>query len=286
MSALKIFFLGPPRIELDGRPLKIDTRKAIAMLAYLALTGERQTRDSLAAFLWPEYDDRRAKAALRRTLSSLKSAVGDSCLAITREFIGLEPGSCWCDVVQFQQFINTRTWAQAIPLYRDDFMAGFSLRDSIPFDDWQVTQAEALRRDMAGALEALVRQQQTAGDLAAAIRTGHTWLQMDPLREDAHRQLMLLYAQSGQRSKALNQFRSCIRILDEELGVAPLPETIALHEAIRDNQITPIAPHSPLAPRPSSLAPCPSSLHRPCRQTPANAAALRPDQSGRPSADH
>ena len=265
MSALRILFLGPPRIELDGRPLKMDTRKAIAMLAYLALTGERQTRDSLAAFLWPEYDDRRAKAALRRTLSSLKSAVGDSCLAITREFIGLEPGRCWCDVIQFQHYIAARNWEQAIPLYRDDFMAGFSLRDSIPFDDWQVTQTEALRRDMAAALEAMVRQQQAAGEFAAAIRTAHTWLQMDPLREDAYRQLMLLYAQSGRRSKALDQFRSCVRVLDEELGVAPLPETTALYEAIRDNQmptlrtagilpaILPSPPHSPPATRYSPL---------------------------------
>ena len=237
MSLLELYFLGPPRIERNGQPLKLDTRKAVAMLAYLALTAESQSRDSLAALLWPEYDDRRGKAALRRTLSTLKSAVGEDCLNITRESIGLQPDQHRCDVTLFQQHLDVKEWAQAAALYRDDFMAGFSLRDSIPFDDWQVINREALRRAMSEALETLCRQQQEAGDLTAASSTAHKWLNMDPLREDAHRQLMLLYAQTGQRNKALDQFRTCIRILDEELGVDPLPETVALHDAIRDNQI-------------------------------------------------
>ena len=256
MSALELFFLGPPRIERDGQPLKMDTRKAVAMLAYLALTAERQSRDSLAALLWPEYDDRRGKAALRRTLSTLKSAVGDNYLAITRESIGLQAEQAWCDVTQFQQHIVTKEWGQAAALYRDEFMAGFSLRDSISFDDWQLIQREALRREMSGALELFCQQQQAAGDFAIAIRTAHMWLQMDPLREDAHRQLMLLYAHSGQRNKALDQFRSCVRILDEELGVAPLPETATLHEAIRDNQV-PAPPDTHHTPRSAGILPVP-----------------------------
>ena len=260
MSNLQLYFLGAPRIERDGQILRMDTRKAVAMLAYLALTAERQSRDSLAALLWPEYDDRRGKAALRRTLSTLKSAVGDDCLAITREAIGLQADQHWCDVTQFQKHITANEWAQAAALFRDDFMAGFSLRDSIPFDEWQLINGETLRREMSGAVEALCRQQQSAGEFAAAISSGHAWMRMDPLREDAHRQLMLLYAISGQRNKALDQFRNCVRVLDEELGVAPLPETAALHEAIRDNQIaaTTAAHQSPGAPDDSPPAPRPS----------------------------
>ena len=73
MESLRLFFLGPPRIERAGQAVEIDTRKATALLAYLALSGERQTRDTLAAFLWPELDEQRARAALRRTLSALKT---------------------------------------------------------------------------------------------------------------------------------------------------------------------------------------------------------------------
>ncbi len=75
MTTVRLHFLGPPRIERDDQILEVDTRKVTALLAYLALSGERPSRDFLAAFLWPEFDDRRAKAALCRTLSALKTAV-------------------------------------------------------------------------------------------------------------------------------------------------------------------------------------------------------------------
>ncbi len=222
MSSLKLYFLGTPRIELADEPVTMDTRKAVAMLAYLALSGERQSRDSLAALLWSEFDDSRAKAALRRTLSTLKTAVGANNLSISRDAIGLETDAVWCDVAQFLMAVQNGDWETAVSLYRDDFLTGFSLRDSLPFDDWQIIQVEALRRDMASALELLCQQQQAAAHFTAAITTAHRWLTFDPLREEAHRLLMLLYTQAGQRNKALNQYRACVLILDKELGVAPL----------------------------------------------------------------
>lgn len=75
VATIRLHFLGPPRIERDGRLVEPDTRKATALLAYLAVTGERPSRDFLAAFLWPEFDDSRARAALRRTLSALKATI-------------------------------------------------------------------------------------------------------------------------------------------------------------------------------------------------------------------
>ena len=70
---LSVFLFGPPRVERDGRPVEPDTRKAIALLAYLAMTGHAEGRDRLAALLWPDADDERARGALRRTLSAAAS---------------------------------------------------------------------------------------------------------------------------------------------------------------------------------------------------------------------
>ena len=56
MSELALFLMGSPRIERDGIVLNVDTRKATALIAYLAVTKQPQSRDSLAALLWPEYD--------------------------------------------------------------------------------------------------------------------------------------------------------------------------------------------------------------------------------------
>lgn len=58
-------------------------------------------------------------------------------------------------------------------------------------------------------------------------------LALDPWREEAHRQMMRLLARSGQRSAALAQYETCRRLLAQELGVEPSPETTALYERIR-----------------------------------------------------
>ena len=76
MPHLALHLLGSPRIECDGEPVEIGRRKAIALLIYLAVTGRSHSRDALATLLWPEYDQGRARAGLRRALAALKKALG------------------------------------------------------------------------------------------------------------------------------------------------------------------------------------------------------------------
>src|SRR6266498_197134 len=78
MTGLRVALLGSPRIEVAGMPLRVDTRKAVALLAYLACSGRRHGRDQLAVLLWPDADDAHARAALRRTLSALNHALGSA----------------------------------------------------------------------------------------------------------------------------------------------------------------------------------------------------------------
>ena len=243
---LRLLLLGPPRLERDGQILETDTRKATALLAYLAVTARFHTRDALAALLWPEMDDSHARAALRRTLSSLKSAVGDRPLYVSRDGLGLNRDEVWCDVTELESAVAQLAHhahqaadhcaecadrlGAAVALYRDAFLSGFSLRDSAEFDDWQLATTEQLRRSLTTALAWLVRAH-TAGNPTQAIDYARRWLAVDPLREEAHRWLMHLHAAGGARDAALRQYRDAVRILDEELGVAPLPETTALYEA-------------------------------------------------------
>jgi DNA-binding SARP family transcriptional activator len=102
MSRLALFLLGPPRIERDGVLVDVDTRKAIALLAYLAVTRQHHSRDALATLLWPEYDQPHARATLRRTLSALNKALAWNWLEIGRETVGLNQNSnLWLDVEHF-----------------------------------------------------------------------------------------------------------------------------------------------------------------------------------------
>lgn len=244
MATLTLQLLGNPEIKLAGKPIEVDTRKAIALLAYLALTGERHRREKLAAFFWPETYTDKALGALRRTLSVLNKALGGLGLEIERETVSFVAGpEVWVDVTEFSRLARTdETPAlhQAAALYHGDFMEGFSLKDSAAFDEWQFLNSEALRRELATVLEKLVaartdRAARTnlAAQTDTALDYARRWLALDPLHEPAHRALMQLYAEAGQHTAALHQYQTCERILRAELGVAPLAETIQLYEALK-----------------------------------------------------
>jgi DNA-binding SARP family transcriptional activator/Tfp pilus assembly protein PilF len=247
--------LGAPRIEHDGEPIEVDTRKAVALVAYLAVTRGRHARDALAGLLWPEYNQTRARAALRRTLSALGRARAEGWLEVDRESVDLDRSKLWVDVDRFRDLLAEcrthghpdgevcpeclRPLSEAVALYRDDFLAGFALRDSAAFDDWQFFQSEELRRELAGALERLSRGHGALGEWEQAVSYGRRWLALDPLHEPAHRWMMQLYAWAGQRAGALRQYRECVRVLEEELGVSPLEETTRIYEAIKENDLPP-----------------------------------------------
>jgi hypothetical protein len=99
MPRLALSLLGPPRLQLDGEPIHIARRKAVALLAYLVVTGRSHSRDSLATLFWPGHDQSRARAGLRRTLSLLNGALGGEWLTVDREAAGLNPdGENWFTV--------------------------------------------------------------------------------------------------------------------------------------------------------------------------------------------
>src|SRR5689334_24210707 len=102
MTQLIIYLLGTPRFERNGENINLDTRKASALIAYLAIAKQRQSRDALAALLWPEFDQSHARATLRRTLSTLNKALGGPYLEISREYINLDfDAGIWVDVDGF-----------------------------------------------------------------------------------------------------------------------------------------------------------------------------------------
>lgn len=259
VSQLALYLLGPPRIECDGLPIEVDTRKAIALLSYIAVTAASQRRASLVNLLWPEYDHTRGRAALRRTLYALKKALAGDWLDVDREEIGLHPAAdIWMDVDQFRRHLAecethghpatqvcpacVAPLTEAVALYRGDFLTGFGLRDSYNFDDWLLFQADALRRELAGALERLVHWHSAQREFDPAVAYAKRWLALDPLDEQVHCELMRLYAWSGQRSAALCQYEECVRILQDQLGVPPEEPTTELYRAIKDGHAPPAAP--------------------------------------------
>ena len=283
---ITLSLLGTPRLERDGEPIAIDRHKALALLAYLTVTNKPHRRDSLAALFWSDYDQVRARAAVRRALASLNKAIPGAWWDTDRETIGLnykDDPNFTLDVNQFHaQLAECATHGHpltdvcpacldsltnAITLYRGDFLSGFTLRDSPDFDDWQFNQTEHLRRDFANALERLARLHASQNNFDSAIHTSRRWLALDPLNEPAHRQLMLLLTQSGERHAALRQYTECVRLLERELGVSPQDETTRLYETIKaDGLLSPQWTYAPPlsqptidSPRKNLIAPSPSA---------------------------
>jgi DNA-binding SARP family transcriptional activator/tetratricopeptide (TPR) repeat protein len=249
VAELSLGLLGPPIVERDGAQVTFDTKKAIALLALLAITGRDLARDRLAALLWPEADTVHARGSLRRTLSVTAAAVGAG-LAITRTTVALRPERIRVDVTDFEALVarpDLASLERAARLYRDDFLAGFSLRDCPEFDAWQASAADGLRQALAGALERLVAACVAGGEPLRALDHARRWLSLDPLHEPAHQALIRVLAWAGQRSAAVRQYRELVRTLDRELAVRPLPETTRLYDDVRAGRLEP-APTLPARP--------------------------------------
>jgi DNA-binding SARP family transcriptional activator len=249
MSGLTLTLLGSPHLDRDGEAAHLRSRKCLALLAYLSVTGRTHRRDSVASLLWPESDPTRAQDALRYTLSLLRRALEGAWLVADREAIGLDGSEREAvDVVCFRYLLTQcetyghgvgEACSQCLPLLEEamelcqgPFMAGFTLRDAPEFDHWQALEGEVLQRELAGALEWLAEEHAAQGDVERAIAHAQRWLGLDPPEEGAHRALMRPYAGSGRQSAALRQYEACESMLREELGVSPGAETRGLYEVI------------------------------------------------------
>lgn len=260
MADLKLRLFGAPHFAFNGKLIEGVRRKALALAAYLALTERPQTRDFLATLFWADQDSEHSRSSLRSSLHNLTSLSETEWLEADRLMVSLNTANIEIDVVQFIAAL-TRTRAhlhsdgilcdscvaalnEAVDLYQDDFLAGFSIPDSLEFDHWQVTQREWLNRECSTALRRLA-EHSSQNAFQTSIDYARRWLAINPLEEQAHRLLMRLYAASGQRAEALRQYQDCLRLLDEELATLPEDETNRLYESIRSGEVVPTLAYSP-----------------------------------------
>ena len=106
MARVRLAFLGPPNIELDGTPVRLDVQKAIALMAYLAATGKPVSCDELVTLLWSRHGRVDRHAALRRTLSAVRDVLGRELMVAEREVVWLpESPHAWIDLSRFRDLL-------------------------------------------------------------------------------------------------------------------------------------------------------------------------------------
>ncbi len=262
MPHLRICLLGPPEITLDDRPVATDRRKAIALLARLAVESKPLGREALAALLWPDYPRQSSFAYLRRTVWELNQMLGEGWIKAERDSVTLDRSQQpWIDVEVFQQAFSAGQAGaieQAIGLVRGDFLQGLLIADTPTFEDWQSQQSEYFRRQYGQALEKLTAALEQSGSYERALLYARRWLALDPLDEAACRAVMRQMAGLGDRAATVRQYQAAVQALQSELGVAPQPETTALYQAILQGEASAAQPEPVrVAPAQRAAAPLP-----------------------------
>jgi DNA-binding SARP family transcriptional activator len=275
MSQLQMSLLGAPVVKHGERTLTFSTRKALALLVYLAVEGGLHTRQTLSEALWPELDAEHGRAALRATLLELRKllelshAPGERThLLVERDTLALEQNSSLLLDLRLVEALSKHigrgvdppagqereAWLaqleRATRLARGPFLASFTLRDAQFFDDWTRQHREYWHLRVQQLFETLSSLYERAGDGQRAIETVSRWLGFDPLQEEGYRRLMRLRFAQGDRAGALRAFAACRDVLASDLQMEPEPQTLALAKLIRRTAPVRALPSGPAHPSP------------------------------------
>lgn len=249
MAEYRLYFLGNPKIMTGNREICLSRKKSLALLSIVAVSNVNPGRSRITGLLWPDKDEAHAKGALRTTLSTLNSELGEALLVSEGDHLYLKE-TVWNDVKTFHKniigmaknnFFDTKVnqeLEEAAALYSGDFLSGFSVgRDAVEFDDWQYIQRENLRKLYSKVLERLVQSFTLTSNLTRAINFAEQWTSHDLENEQAHRRLIELYAWTGRKREAMHQYELCKSILKRDLDVEPEESTTHLYTSIKENRL-------------------------------------------------
>jgi DNA-binding SARP family transcriptional activator/predicted ATPase len=233
-STLEIRLFGGLHVLERGHALKFSApAKAASLLAYLIVhRSEQASRDAIAFMFWPDDDETRARANLRRHVALILHALPNGTaqqpiLADNRSIRWNPLYPCTIDIAEFEQLSAAATGAaDATALYRGDLLPA-------AYDEWILPERERLRSMHSANLERLTERYAAAGDYARAIATTRALLTHDPWREDAVRTLLSLRHAAGDRAGALQEYEAFAERLRRDLDVAPMPETVSRYESIQ-----------------------------------------------------
>ena len=247
---------GPLQITLDGQPFASPLwLKTQALLAFLLIEpGIPHRRETLAGLFWPDCPETAARSSLRQALHQLRAVLGahNPSLVITAQTVQWNLDGAFVDLHEFSSLVDrcarhahravnecgecaTRL-ARAAALYQADLLAGFGLKDCSAFDEWLVVKRQAYRQAALSALDKLAGYYAFSADYERMEQVARRQVEVDPLVEAAHRQVMLALARGQRRNAALLHYEALCGMLKTELGIAPEPATVALCEQIAAGQ--------------------------------------------------
>src|SRR5260370_11352119 len=244
-TRLQLSLLGAAGAVLDGRPIVFRTKKALALLAYLALHPGPHPRERLADLLWPDADVADARASLRTALNYMRQALGplaEAVIMATRESLGIRPAApVDLDVQALAHArqlarssrgdIRGRQIEAAVDRIRGPFLAGMLVADAPDFEAWIQSQRTYWSGVEAELLDRLATRQMGEGDVAAAISTLERWTSLNPDEEIAWQRLIDVHLRAADVTGAPRALTAC-RDAMAELDAEPSDQMAELRDKI------------------------------------------------------
>lgn len=254
--------LGSPSLTWCGRPFQVARRQARALLYRLAGSLQAVPRQEIGFLFWADETESQARRNLNRLLSYLHASLPQGeMLLLGKNAVQVNPELVQSDARRFERMCtngSVESVQEAVTLYRGDFLEGFYLPNSPEYDFWLTEERARYERLYLSGLSKLVEAHIKAGEYLQAIPYALKCLELDSLAEEMHRSLIVCFAATGRRAAAQAQYEQMVVTLERELGVKPLPETIASYQSSLRGDLP--AAHTVPAPESWSILP---ALHVP-----------------------
>ncbi len=263
MTTLHAFLFESLRITRPGgQPLDLGSPTTRSLIAYLLLNRSHPIdRRRLAFLFWPHVTESAARRNLRQYIHHMRMALAPLdpegiLLQTDGATIRLNPqAEIVLDVETFQQLSHPAAslpeLEEALRIYTGDLLEDI-------YDDWCAEERERLHRLWLEVLDRYSRAQLQAGRLSEALSAAQKWANAEPYDENAIRRLMQIYALSGDRAHAIQVYQTFAKMLADELGAEPLPETQSLARSLQSGDLHLLeADQAELPPQPR-LSPTPA----------------------------
>lgn len=240
MAGLKFHLLGPPYVMWNDSILDIQRRQVRGLIYHLATYPNAIPQERLHYMFWEDKSEAVCRRNLSQLLTHARSALPDSKILIVKNsLVMLDYENIWCDIIEFRKSIQTskeadhhKNFQKAVELYRGPYLDGVQLPGGREFEYIVEHERFNLERNYLNLLYKLILLEKRQKDFESAIEYAYQYLAIDNLCEDVHRQIIILYGLAGKQERAVEQYKICENLLEQELQTKPSKKTQAVLQEV------------------------------------------------------